>query len=52
MFSGNPITFRELQFIQTPIQVVCKFKYLKAQLPGNAAKVIEGFPLSDGNYMQ
>ena len=28
-----------------------KFNYLKAQLQGEAAKAIEGFPLSDRNYL-
>jgi len=58
MFSGNPLdwltfwdSFRAAIHLNPNLSGVQKFNYLKAQLQGEAAKAIEGFPLSDRNYV-
>ena len=57
-FSGNPLHwFTFLDSFQAAIDFnpnlsgVQKFNYLKAQLDGDAARTIEGFPLTDRNYL-
>ena len=58
MFSGHPLewltfwdSFRAAIHSNPNLSGVQKFNYLKAQLQGDAAKVITGFPLSDHNYL-
>ena len=58
MFSGHPLewltfwdSFRAAIHSNPNLSGVQKFNYLKAQLQGDAAKVIAGFPLSDHNYL-
>ena len=36
--------------IQTILYLESKFNYLRAQLQGDAARAIAGFPLTDANY--
>ena len=58
MFSGNPLdwlifwgSFQAAIHLNSNLSGVQKFNYPKAQLQGKAAKAIEGFPLSDRNYV-
>ncbi|XP_065885751.1 serine-rich adhesin for platelets-like [Dysidea avara] len=57
-FSGNPLhwltfwdSFQAAIHLNPNLSAVQKFNYLKAQVDGDAAKTIEGFPLSDQNYL-
>ena len=56
-FSGNPLTwqtfwdsFSAAVHNNPKLTGVQKFNYLRAQLRGDATKVIAGFPLTDANY--
>ena len=56
-FSGNPLhwltfwdSFQAAIDFNPNLSGVQKFNYLKAQLDGDAARTIEGFPLTDRNY--
>ncbi len=56
-FSGDPITWKSFwDSFKTTIHLnhtlhdVQKFNYLKAQLRGDAARVIEGLPMTSANY--
>lgn len=58
-FSGNPLhwftfwdSFDASVHSNTNLGGVQKFSYLKAQLLGDAARAIAGFPLSNNNYEQ
>jgi len=44
-------SFRAAIHLNPSLSGVQKFNYLKAQLQGEAAKAIEGFHLSDRNYL-
>ena len=57
-FSGNPLhwltfwdSFQAAIDLNPNLSGVQKFNYLKAQLEGDAARTIEGFPLTDRNYL-
>ena len=57
-FSGNILdwltfwdSFRAAIHLNPNLSGVQKFNYLKAQLQGDAARTVEGFPLSDQNYL-
>ena len=56
-FSGEPLTwqtfwdsFSAAVDSNHTLSGVQKFNYLRAQLQGNAARAIAGFPLTDANY--
>lgn len=56
-FSGDPLQWRTFWDSfdaavnsNTGLSDVQKFNYLRAQVRGDAARVIVGFPLSDSNY--
>ena len=58
-FSGDPLTWQSFWdsfsaaiHSNHSISGVQKFTYLKAQLQGDAARAIDGLPLSDHNYLQ
>ena len=58
MFSGNSLqwltfwdSFQAAIHSNPNLSGVQKFNCLKAQLQGNAAKTIPGFPLTDCNYL-
>ena len=58
-FSGDPLmwqtfwdSFNAAVHSNTSLTGVQKFNYLRAQLQGDAARVIIGFPLTDINYEQ
>ena len=58
-FSGNPLewltfwdSFNVAVNSNPNLEGVQKFNYLRAQLTGDAARVIAGFPLSNTNYIQ
>ena len=57
-FSGDPLTWQTFWDSFSPavhnnpkLTGVQKFNYLRAQLRGDATKVIAGFPLTDANYL-
>ena len=57
-FSGNILdwltfwdSFQAAIHLNPNLSGVQKFNYLKAQLQGDAARTVEGFPLSDQNYL-
>ena len=57
-FSGNPLTwltfwdsFQAAIHLNPTLSGVQKFNYLKAQLQEDAARTIDGIPLSDHNYL-
>ena len=57
-FSGNILdwltfwdSFRAAIHLNPNLSGVQKFNYLKAQLQGDAARAVEGFPLSDQKYL-
>ena len=56
-FSGNPLqwftfwdSFQAAVHSNTTLGDIQKFSYLKAQLTGDAAKAISGFPFTNDNY--
>ena len=56
-FSGDPLTwqtfwdsFDAAVNSNASLTGVQKFNYLRAQLQGDAARVVTGFPLTDDNY--
>ena len=58
-FSGNPLEWLtfwdsfDVAVNSNPnLEGIQKFNYLRAQLTGDAARVIAGFPLSNTNYIQ
>ena len=58
-FSGNPLewltfwdSFNVAVNSNPNLEGIQKFNYLRAQLTGDAARVIAGFPLSNTNYIQ
>ena len=58
-FSGNPLewlTFWDSFYVAVNsnpnLEGIQKFNYLRAQLTGDTARVIAGFPLSNTNYIQ
>ena len=58
-FSGDPLqwktfwdSFNAAVHSNVGLSGVQKFNYLRAQLHGDAAHVIAGFPLTDSNYAQ
>ena len=57
IFSGDPLTWQTFWdsfyaaiHANTNLSGIQKFNYLKAQLQGDAARAIDGLPLSDLNY--
>ena len=42
--------FKTIIHLNHTLHDVQKFNYLKAQLPGDAARVIQGFPITSANY--
>ena len=57
-FNGDPLSWQTFwdSFVaavdSSPVlSGVQKFTYLRAQLQGEAARAVAGFPLTDGNYL-
>ena len=57
-FSGDPLSWQTFwdcfsaAVDSSPVlSGVQKFNYLRTQLQGEAARVVAGFPLTDGNYL-
>jgi len=57
-FSGNPLdwltfwdSFKAAIHLNPNLSGIQKFNYLKSQLQGDAARSIDGIPLSDQNYL-
>ena len=52
-FSGNPLTWQTFKIPSTQLCITIhlqKFNYLRAQLEGDAARVIAGLSLTSPNY--